>query len=126
MSSADPNFAEIQFLEEALHRPSVRHSRIAIEALLAEDFIEFGASGRVYRRAEVINLLSQGEDETDSILRTSNYALAPISQNAVLLTYQSHLTYRDGSERSALRSSIWKHDGKKWQILFHQGTMQRP
>jgi hypothetical protein len=126
LSSADPDPAEIQFLEEALHRPSVRHSRIAIEALLAEDFVEFGASGRVYRRAEVINLLSQGEDETDSILRTSNYALAPISQNAVLLTYQSHLTYRDGSERSALRSSIWKHDGKKWQILFHQGTMQRP
>jgi hypothetical protein len=126
LSSPDPDPAEIQFLEEALHRRSVRHSKLAVEALLSEEFVEFGASGRVYRRAEVINLLTQEEDDTDIILRTSNYALAPISQNAVLLTYQSHLTYRDGSERSALRSSIWKHDGKKWQILFHQGTIQRP
>ncbi|MGF6177402.1 hypothetical protein [Ensifer sp. 4252] len=68
MPSHDHDLAEIQFLEEALHRPSVRHSKLAVEALLAKEFVEFGALGRVYRRPEVIDLLSQEENDTHSIL----------------------------------------------------------
>jgi len=115
---------EIQSLEEALHRPEVRTSRKALQTLLAEDFVEFGASGRVYDRQTTIEALL-GESGIDrGELQTANYALQPISSDAVLLTYEAERLYSDGSKRHVLRSSIWKHDGRKWQMLFHQGTIK--
>lgn len=48
-----------------------------------------------------------------------------LSPDAVLLTYESRSKQNDGSERCVLRSSIWKHNGKQWQMLFHQGTIAR-
>ncbi|ASY60614.1 MULTISPECIES: DUF4440 domain-containing protein [Sinorhizobium] len=119
-----PSLDEIQSLEEALHRPEIRRSRDAVETLLAEGFVEFGASGRVYDRTTIIDLLTQesGIDEGD--LRTANYVLKPISKDAVLLTYETERSYRDGSKRHVLRSSVWKHDGLKWKMFFHQGTVR--
>ncbi|HEV7308770.1 DUF4440 domain-containing protein [Ensifer sp.] len=126
MTSTLPELSEIRALEEALHRPEVRGSRAALEDLLAEGFVEFGASGTVYLRAEIIDLLMQ-EDETDvAEIRTADYRLTPISPGAVLLTYRTHRIEADGSERHALRSSIWTWDGAKWRMLFHQGTIARP
>ncbi|MGG7581825.1 DUF4440 domain-containing protein [Rhizobium sp. Nf11,1] len=119
-----PSLEEIQSLEEALHRPEIRRSREAVETLLADGFVEFGASGSVYDRTAIIDLLAQesGTDEGD--LRTANYALKPISNDAVLLTYETERSYLDGSKRCVLRSSVWKYDGLKWQMFFHQGTVR--
>ncbi|MCM2394974.1 DUF4440 domain-containing protein [Rhizobium sp. S95] len=115
---------EIRSLEEALHRPEIRRSREAVEDLLAEGFMEFGASGRVYERATIIGLLAEQGDDNDGELQASNYTLKPISNDAVLLTYETERSYQDGSKRRVLRSSIWKHNGLKWQMLFHQGTIR--
>lgn len=115
---------EIRSLEEALHRPEIRRSREAVEDLLAEGFMEFGASGRVYERATIIGLLAEQSDDNDGELQASNYTLKPISNDAVLLTYETERSYQDGSKRRVLRSSIWKHNGLKWQMLFHQGTIR--
>lgn len=115
---------EIRSLEEALHHPEIRRSREAVEDLLAEGFMEFGASGRVYERATIIDQLAEQSDDNDGELLASNYALKPISNDAVLLTYETERSYQDGSKRRVLRSSIWKHNGLKWQMLFHQGTIR--
>lgn len=118
---------DIRALEEALHRPEIRRSRRALEHLLADDFGEFGASGRVYRRDVMIELLLQKDDGTnDGELHSGDYALTPISADAAMLTYRTWRVRPDGSERHVLRSSIWKHDGQRWQMLFHQGTPTRP
>ncbi len=119
-----PDLGDIRSLEEALHRPEIRRSREAVEALLAEGFMEFGASGRVYERATTIDLLAEESDDDQGDLKATNYALKPISNDAVLLTYETERSYRDGSRRRVLRSSIWKHNGLKWQMLFHQGTIR--
>lgn len=119
-----PDLGEIRSLEEALHRPEIRRSREAVEDLLAEGFMEFGASGRVYERATIIDQLAEQSDDNDGELLASNYALKPISNDAVLLTYETERSYQDGSKRRVLRSSIWKHNGLKWQMLFHQGTIR--
>lgn len=116
---------EIRALEEALHRPEVRRCRQAVDALLAEGFVEFGSSGTVYHRTETIELLLE-EDDDDSALWAGDYALRPLAADAVLLTYRTRRTDGDGSERHVLRSSIWKHDGQRWQMLFHQGTITIP
>ncbi|MGF6255267.1 DUF4440 domain-containing protein [Ensifer sp. LBL] len=121
-----PQLDDIRALEEELHRTEVRRSRPALENLLAEGFVEFGASGAVYHRAEIIDLLLEEDDEDDGELRTDDYRLTAISPDAVLLTYRTHRIEADGSQRHALRSSIWKWDGTKWQMLFHQGTVTRP
>ncbi|WP_417433542.1 DUF4440 domain-containing protein [Hoeflea sp.] len=121
-----PALSEIRSLEEALHRPEVRGNREAIEALLAEGFIEIGASGGVYERAAVIDSLMEegGGGDNDDQLESFNYALVPVADSAVLLTYETKRTYGNGVTLRALRSSIWKHDGRKWQMLFHQGTVR--
>ncbi|RDL51221.1 hypothetical protein BLJAPNOD_02353 [Ensifer sp. M14] len=115
---------EIRALEEALHRPEVRRSRTAVEALLAQGFVEFGASGTRYHRAEMIELLCE-EDDTpaDGVLEATDFALTPISPDAVLLIYRTVRKGSDGSEKRALRSSIWKRNAGRWQMLFHQGTL---
>lgn len=123
MTSFHPALADIQALEEALHRPGTRRSRTAIEALLAEDFVEFGASGAVYDRDDIIDLLVHGGGETREVSST-DFALKPISGDAVLLTYESHEMRNDGTERTALRSSIWRRQDGRWQMLFHQGTLK--
>lgn len=118
---------EIRALEEALHRPDVRRSRTAVEALLAEDFVEFGASGTRYDRAEMIELLDAEVDEPDDgELKATDFSLTTISVDAVLLTYRTVRKGRDGSQREALRSSIWTRKAGRWQMLFHQGTLMWP
>ncbi|WP_416066465.1 DUF4440 domain-containing protein [Rhizobium sp. ZK1] len=123
MNTPEIRIEEIREREEALHRHEVRHSREALEELLADGFAEFGSSGVVYRRDVMIELLLQEENYAgDAPLQAADYALTPISVDAGLLTYRTWRTQPDGSERHVLRSSIWKHDGRRWQMLFHQGT----
>jgi hypothetical protein len=119
-----PLIDEIRLLEEALHRPEVRHNREAVEELLAEGFAEIGASGRAYHRAEMIELLvSESDDANDTKLLATGYSLRSISADAVLLTYRTFRVERDGSERHVLRSSIWTRRDGRWQLVFHQGTI---
>ncbi|MCO6408675.1 nuclear transport factor 2 family protein [Hoeflea alexandrii] len=119
-----PSLEEIQSLEEALHRPDVRRSREALKTLLAEGFVEFGASGSIYDRRNIIDLHVQESGADDGNFRSSNYVLMPISNDAVILTYETEHSNQDGSKRRVLRSSVWKHDGLKWQMVFHQGTVR--
>jgi len=128
MSPRTISLDEIRALEEALHRPDIRRSREAVENLLAQGFVEFGSSGTVYHRAETIALLAEEEDDDadDGSLQADDYALTRVAADAVLLTYRTIRTGADGSKRHVLRSSIWKHDGKRWQMLFHQGTLTAP
>jgi hypothetical protein len=104
-----PSLEEIQSLEEALHRQEIRGCREAVEILLAEGFVEFGASGSVYDRTTIIDLLVQEDGIDEGDLRSANYVLKPISNDAVLLTYETERSYPNGSKRRVLRSSVWNH-----------------
>ncbi len=104
---------DIRALEELLLTPAVRASRAELERLLADDFVEFGSSGRVYAKSEIIEALVQDPVSTASV---SDFRLIVLSENAVLATYRS--------ER-ALRSSLWRREGENWRMVFHQGTPMR-
>lgn len=97
MTTPLPHLTEIRMHEEALHRPEIRRSRAAVEALLAEGFVEFGASGTVYHRAEIIELLLQEDEADGGKLLTDDYRLTAIAPDAVLLTYRTHRVEGDGS-----------------------------
>jgi hypothetical protein len=86
--------------------------------LLAEEFSEFGSSGRVWTRDSTLDLLA-GESPQPAP-DVEDFAARQIAADTVLVTYRT-VPKGDGFE-SSLRSSIWIRRGERWQILFHQGT----
>jgi hypothetical protein len=119
---SDPDIDLFRALEQALHRPEVRGSRQAVAALLADNFVEFGSSGRIYDKAIVVDALAKEASAANTaapeMLDFTVQALAP---DVVLVTYRS-CTSGENEDRNVLRSSIWKQVGGSWQMLFHQGT----
>jgi len=121
LGSADA--AELQRLEEALLRPDVRCSPEKMAALLADDFVEFGSSGRRYGKADLLATAAQPSEGQLALLEFAAQALAP---SITLVTYRSILHTSDGSARHALRSSIWRRTAQGWRLVFHQGTPTTP
>ncbi|HJR23385.1 MAG TPA: DUF4440 domain-containing protein [Dongiaceae bacterium] len=115
--SDDAFFCE---LEESLLRPEIRSSPSAVDRLLADEFVEFGSSGRAYNKRDVVEELPN----EPPVQRTlTDLRARPLAPGVVLLTYTS--IRRDephGDERRFLRSSIWKEIDGRWQMVFHQGT----
>lgn len=120
MAESDIDIDMFLSLEQALHRPEVRRSREAVEGLLADGFVEFGSSGRVYHRAFMINALAPEIPTADSGLpKVTDFTARALAPNTVLVTYRSI----GSDERTVLRSSVWTLNGGNWQMLFHQGTV---
>lgn len=61
----------------------MRISQHEVANLLADDFIEFGSSGRVYRKQQVIDAL-QHEDSSAKI-SIDNFNIVELSDSAVLV-----------------------------------------
>ena len=114
---------ELKRLEENLLQPEVRRSPEQMAAFLADDFVEFGRSGRIYGKAEILETAAQPFAGQLSLLELAAKALAP---SVALVTYRSILRDANGSERHALRSSIWTRTEKGWRLVFHQGTPTAP
>ena len=107
-------------LEERLLHPEVRSSDDELSRLLADDFIEFGSSGVIYNKQQIIVSLAR-----EQIMErfTADFSVRVLADDVVLLTYRS--TRRDpatAEECHSLRSSIWKLNDARWQMIFHQGT----
>jgi hypothetical protein len=117
-------FATLRHLEERLLTPEVRGSREAANALLADDFVEFGSSGTVYDKASILAALQEEHAEGLPIeRRTSSWNVRPLSGDAALVTYRvERREAPDGSWTASLRSSIWIRTGSEWRMMFHQGT----
>lgn len=118
----------IRSLEEELLQEAVRASPDRVAMLLADNFVEFGRSGAVYRKEEVIRSLAAERSIGDpSTLSAYDFVPTTLSDDAVLLTYRSvRKSAGDGKELHSLRSSIWKFTGGRWQMVFHQGTPTQP
>jgi hypothetical protein len=106
-------------LEQELLETATRQNRARLEELLANDFFEFGSSGKIWSRSQVMDRLPA---EVPTSVRASNFNSFELSQSVVLVTYQTARIESDGSVFSALRSSIWKLNKTGWQMYFHQGT----
>lgn len=105
-------------LEEKLLNTEVRTSPDELSRLLADDFFEFGSSGKVWHKRDLM-----GEEGAGEVRMTlSGFELHPLSGEAVLATYRI-MNEETGGE--TLRSSIWKFRDGRWQMFFHQGTPVR-
>jgi hypothetical protein len=112
----------IRHLEEQLLRQDVRRSADQVEALLADEFTEFGSSGRIYDKRQIIEALQQeAADGSPALLQ--DFCARELAPEVILVTYRTVRTAAGHSgEISTLRSSIWKWDGERWRMVFHQGT----
>ena len=116
--------ADLIELEVLLHQAEVRTNRETLDALLHEDFLEFGRSGIRYSKAEILEeLLAEGESTENSSIWSQEFELSLLSPSIALLTYKSASLKQDGClSRYSLRSSIWELTASAWQMRFHQGT----
>ena len=107
--------AELQGLEELLLVPDVRKSTRVAE-LLADKF-EFGGSGRVYTKDDLVRSCA-AESPVDDDVRLQSH-LPGARRGALDLRTRRHLR----PVVDALRSSIWRRAKGRWQMVFHQGTV---
>ncbi len=87
-----------------------------LPALIADDFLEFGASGRTWDAATTRRTLVDRAPAGPAELL--EFAIDELAPGVVLATY------RLGGPRPSNRSSIWVHRGGRWQMRFHQGTLR--
>jgi hypothetical protein len=112
---------ELCELEVALHQPEVRRDRGRLDELLHESFVEFGRSGLVYSKADI--LVSLPEESAPSGIWSQDFAVAELADGLALLTYRSAAIDTKGNlSRHSLRSSVWQRTARGWQMRFHQGT----
>lgn len=107
--------ARVWEAELALLDPAVRRDRDAVAALLADNFVEIGQSGRQWTRDEILDQLVAEEPTTAEPIVTQRQTQA-VSDGVVLLTYRLDL-----GGRVSLRSSLWATQPSP-RMLFHQGT----
>lgn len=114
--------SELRALEELHQGPRVRASPSELAALLADDFSEFGASGRCYDRRAVLEMLPL--ETPRGAFRIEDFRVRSLGESCALAAYSVLREFAAGdqpAERS-LRSSIWERSPSGWRLVFHQGT----
>lgn len=110
---------EIPALEQLLLEPEARMDDRLLDQLLAEDFVEFGAVGKSWTKAQVI----AGLKTQTWIKRTiEDFKLLVLAEGVALATYLCRHQNAHGDESLSLRSSVWKTCEDGWHMVFHQGT----
>lgn len=119
---SDKDYRLLQKLEEALWRSETRFDPDFMERVLAEDFSEFGRTGRTYTRQEIITSPSQ---PIDAVLPLPNFQARLLTDDIALINYNSVTTYA-GIVEYGRRTSIWNRTPDGWKLRFHQGTPYQP
>jgi len=112
--------AHLLALECELLDPTVRRDRARVSALLAADFVEFGSSGKVWTREEILECL---ETEAHQPPVMEDFECRWIAEGVALVLYKSIRTdAATGLRTVTLRSSLWSKESGVWRLRFHQGT----
>ncbi len=117
---SDDVAAEIVALERMILDPAVRGDARRLDQLLHPDFVEIGASGRVWDRETTLGaLLGSPALEADC----EPISAIELTPGVAQLLYRSRAQV-DGTVRSSLRSSIWQRVDGTYRLRFHQGTAE--
>ena len=103
-------------LERELQTKNCRSNPDRLRVVLAPDFREIGASGRVWDRETLIEHLHT-EDPAAPEIGMSALSGKRVGGDLILVTWVSE---REG--RRAWRTSLWRSAARGWQLMHHQGT----
>lgn len=110
---------QLEELERALLRPEVRADRARVDALLADDFIEIGASGAVFGKDVVLEALPR---ESGPAFEAGPMRVHLVTPDVARLHYAA-LKRTEGGALRSLRTSLWRREADgAWRMAFHQGT----
>jgi hypothetical protein len=113
-------YDELKTKEENLWRTKERFDAELMNQYFASDFFEFGRSGRMYSRAEMIFDPSEAQG-IDAKLPLEDFHARYLTKELVQITYISELLW-EGEILRGNRSSLWSKIDGRWQLRFHQGT----
>lgn len=113
-ADANAELRGVEALEEELQTPERRRDGAWLAVVLADDFEEVGATGRVYSRREALAAL---RDQASSTVHVHDITSRRLGLDTVLVRWRSEV---DG--RVALRSSLWRMDPAGWRLAHHQAT----
>ena len=106
---------EILKLEQTL----MYYRKKDFENLLAEDFCEFGSSGRIYdKEIELSSITEHGCDEIQ--FNIADFEVIELTNGLVQARYK---TEHKQTDKKSLRSSLWRLENNQWRLFFHQGTV---
>jgi hypothetical protein len=109
--------------EPAFHRALTGTTRAELEAATDPGFFEVGASGQVYGREFVLDVVAArwAAGTADDGLRGHDFHCRELAPDLYQLSYA--LTQGD---RETRRTSLWRRVDGGWQIVHHQGTVIAP
>lgn len=107
-------------LERSLWAPETRNDSSHVDRLLHADYLEIGSSGRIWRRAEILEPVGDFNAEIRDV------EAHELATDVTLVTYVS-IVHELGDVDEVVRqpvdrSSLWLHVDGRWQLRFHQGT----
>jgi hypothetical protein len=107
---------QLKTLEESLWIEETRFDKSYMNNIIVADFFEYGRSGKVYTREEI---LSHPYQKIRATIPLKNFQIHKITKNVYQVTYISEV----GIDRlKSNRSSIWLYSNNSWKLKFHQGT----
>lgn len=115
--------ADMRLCEEALLHGNFADDMVALDRLLAPDFMEIGSNGRVSERAQVVGWLLRKDPAARWSLEDLH--VNEIAQGIRLVRYRAKQILPEPSPgNGALHSSIWcfSREMHCWQLRFHQST----
>lgn len=111
--------------EKALLTYEVRRSPERLRVLISDDFREIGASGACFGLAEVLESAPLNTQNWSAVAQ--NFDCRQLSDYIAQVVFQCIITHDMDSEPVySLRSSIWRLEGERWKLVFHQGTKVSP
>ncbi|HZY61120.1 MAG TPA: DUF4440 domain-containing protein [Edaphobacter sp.] len=99
--------------------------RLDFEQMTSPDFFEIGASGTLYTRNDVLDILEHRYTDPaykDTPWTAGTFHLLQLADDTYLLNY-TLIQHETSGDRTTRRSTIWKKTGSGWKIAFHQGTL---
>lgn len=107
-------------LEQLLVQPATRLSVELLNRYLAEDFYEIAATGRCFGKADVLERLPT---ETPPVITQQDFNCRVLADGLAQLTYRATIQRAENDAIAySVRSSLYRFNGKNWQMIFHQGT----
>jgi len=114
-----PEVALVMSLERSLLRAAERRSPQVLDALIAPDFREVGASGRRWTRAEIVAAMLAEDGPLGPDVADHDMVGTELADGLVLLEFVT-----DAQGRWARRTSLWRRVAPgAWQTFLHQGTL---
>ncbi|MEZ4819502.1 MAG: DUF4440 domain-containing protein [Bdellovibrionota bacterium] len=101
-------------LEVELHQQEVRRDLPSLDSLLAEGFLEIGASGKFYTKKDILSRLPS---EVGPEIKSYDFEVREIQVGVIQILYKT-----DTFGKKVFRNSIWISEKGRWEMIFHQGT----